>query len=204
MPALRIPESVPFRIDPMRWEDIAEVMEIERRAFSMPWPMRAYEQEILRNPSAHYLVLRPREVRAIGWMVPPSRLPILGYGGFWLVPDEAHISTIAIDVPWRGRGLGELMFLALVEEAIALGAHLITLEVRASNFVAQNLYRKYGLEVVGRRPGYYRDNREDALVMSVEDVHSPAYRERLEALKAQLWVRLQSAGPIPLHRSGAN
>ncbi|WP_322802364.1 ribosomal protein S18-alanine N-acetyltransferase [Thermoflexus sp.] len=188
----------------MRWEDIAEVMEIERRAFSMPWPMRAYEQEILRNPSAHYLVLRPREVRAIGWMVPPSRLPILGYGGFWLVPDEAHISTIAIDVPWRGRGLGELMFLALVEEAIALGAHLITLEVRASNFVAQNLYRKYGLEVVGRRPGYYRDNREDALVMSVEDVHSPAYRERLEALKAQLWVRLQSAGPIPLHRSGAN
>lgn len=204
MPALEIPESVPFRVDPMRWEDIAEVMEIERRAFSMPWPMRAYEQEILRNPNAHYLVLRPREVRTTGLVLPSPRLPILGYGGFWLVPDEAHISTIAIDAPWRGRGLGELMFLALVEEAIALGASLITLEVRASNLVAQNLYRKYGLEVVGRRPGYYRDNREDALVMSVEHVRSPAYRERLEALKAQLWVRLQSAGPIPLHRSGAN
>ncbi len=204
MPALEIPESVPFRVDPMRWEDIAEVMEIERRAFSMPWPMRAYEQEILRNPNAHYLVLRPREVRTTGLVLPSPRLPILGYGGFWLVPDEAHISTIAIDAPWRGRGLGELMFLALVEEAIALGASLITLEVRASNLVAQNLYRKYGLEVVGRRPGYYRDNREDALVMSVEHVRSPTYRERLEALKAQLWVRLQSAGPIPLHRSGAN
>lgn len=203
MPALEIPESVPFRIDPMRWEDITEVIAIERRAFSMPWPMRAYEQELLRNPNAHYLVLRPREVLAVVLTFPP-RLPILGYGGFWLVPDEAHISTIAIDTPWRGRGLGELMFLALVEEAIAWGANLITLEVRASNVVAQNLYRKYGLEVVGRRPRYYRDNNEDALVMSVKGVRSPDYREQLEALKAQLWARLQSAGPIPLHRSGTN
>lgn len=204
MPALELPESVPFRVDPMRWEDIAEVMEIERRAFSMPWPMRAYEQELLRNPNAHYLVLRPRKVRAVGEAFPLPRLPILGYGGFWLVPDEAHISTIAIDMPWRGRGLGELMFLALIEEAIALSANLITLEVRVSNLAAQNLYRKYGLEVVGRRPRYYRDNNEDALVMSVEDVRSPAYRGRLEALKSQLWARLQSAGPISLHRSEAN
>jgi len=204
MPALEIPASVPFRLDPMRWEDIPEVMEIERRAFSMPWPMRAYEQELLRNPNAHYLVLRPREVRAAAPVLPPPRWPILGYGGFWLVPDEAHISTIAIDTPWRGRGLGELTFLALVEEAIARGANLITLEVRVSNTVAQNLYRKYGLEVVGRRPRYYRDNNEDALVMSLEGARSPAYRERLEALKARLWARLQSAGPIPLHRSGAN
>jgi ribosomal-protein-alanine N-acetyltransferase len=204
MPALAIPESVPFQIDPMRWEDIAEVMEIERRTFSMPWPMRAYEQELLRNPNAHYLVLRPREVRTAMPLRPSQRLPILGYGGFWLVPDEAHISTIAVDAPWRGRGLGELMFLALVEEAIAYGANLITLEVRASNAIAQRLYRKYGLEVVGRRPRYYRDNLEDALVMSVEGVRSAAYRERLEALKARLWARLQAAGPISLHRSTPN
>lgn len=197
MTALTIPERVPFRIDPMRWEDVPEVMEIERRAFSMPWPMRAYEQEILHNPNAHYLVLRPRAMRAVAPVFPPRRVPILGYGGFWLVPDEAHISTIAIDAPWRGRGLGELMFLALVEEAIARGANLITLEVRASNLVAQNLYRKYGLEVVGRRPRYYRDNNEDALLMSVEGVRLPAYRQRLEALKARLWDRLAAAGPIP-------
>jgi ribosomal-protein-alanine N-acetyltransferase len=196
--------SVPFQIDPMRWEDVAEVMEIERRTFSMPWPMRAYEQELLRNPNAHYLVLRPREVRTAMPLRLSQRLPILGYGGFWLVPDEAHISTIAVDAPWRGRGLGELMFLALVEEAIAYGANLITLEVRASNAIAQRLYRKYGLEVVGRRPRYYRDNLEDALVMSVEGVRSAAYRERLEALKARLWARLQAAGPISLHRSTPN
>lgn len=204
MPALKIPGSVPFEIEPMRWEDIPEVLEIERRSFSMPWPMRAYEQELLRNPNAHYLVLRPREVRAAVPILLPRRLPILGYGGFWMVPDEAHISTIAIDVPWRGRGLGELMFLALVEEAIALGAELITLEVRVSNHVAQRLYRKYGLEVVGRRPRYYRDNNEDALLMSVEGIRSPAYRERLESLKALLWKRLESAGPISVHRSGSN
>ncbi|MCS7251791.1 MAG: ribosomal protein S18-alanine N-acetyltransferase [Anaerolineae bacterium] len=204
MPALEIPKSVPFRVDPMRWEDIPEVMAIEQRVFSMPWPTRAYEQELLRNPNAHYLVLRPREVRAIARTLPLPQLPILGYGGFWLVPDEAHISTIAIDTPWRGRGLGELMFLALVEEAMAWGANLITLEVRASNQVAQSLYRKYGLEVIARRPRYYRDNNEDALVMSVKDVRSLDYREQLEALKAQLWARLQSAGPIPLHRSATN
>jgi len=204
MPALAIPESVPFQINSMRWEDISEVMEIERRTFSMPWSMRAYEQELLRNPNAHYLVLRPREVRTALLPLPPQRLPILGYGGFWLVPDEAHISTIAVDGPWRGRGLGELMFLALLEEAIACGANLITLEVRASNTVAQRLYQKYGLEIVGRRPRYYRDNLEDALLMSVEEVRSTAYRERLEALKAQLWARLQAAGPISTHRSAPN
>ncbi len=67
---------------------------------------------------------------------------------------------------WRGRGIGELMLLAMIERSIELGAHEVTLEVRVSNTVAQNLYRKYGFEVVGRRPGYYRDNNEDADLMT--------------------------------------
>ena len=91
---------------------------------------------------------------------------MLGYAGLWLLIDEAHISTIAVAPEWRGRGLGELLLASLLERAISIGADVATLEVRASNLVAQNLYRKYRFTVVGVRKGYYTDNFEDALVMT--------------------------------------
>ena len=105
--------------------------------------------------------------------------------------DEAHISTIASDAKWRGHGVGELMLLAMIDRSIELGAHELTLEVRVSNAVAQNLYRKYGFAVVGRRPGYYRDNNEDADLMTLSGVHTAAYRAKLRALREALEGRLR-------------
>jgi ribosomal-protein-alanine N-acetyltransferase len=82
------------------------------------------------------------------------------------------------------------MLLAMIERSSELGAHEVTLEVRVSNTVAQNLYRKYGFEVVGRRPGYYRDNDEDADLMTVSGVYTTEYQAKLKALREALEDRL--------------
>ncbi len=192
-------ESVPpYRVEPMQWDDVPEVMTIERQSFTLPWSDYTYQHEILENNHSHYYVARYTNGQAAGranWL---KRLfqrsrqsPVIGYGGFWLVVDEAHISTIASGESWRGRGIGELMLLAMVERSIELGAVMVTLEVRVSNTVAQNLYHKYGFQVVGRRPRYYRDNDEDADLMTVDQIQSEAYRAKLRDLRAALEDRLR-------------
>jgi ribosomal-protein-alanine N-acetyltransferase len=95
-----------------------------------------------------------------------------------------HISTIAVHPEWRGKRLGELLLLTAMEQALGLGAGLVTLEVRASNDVAQHLYRKYGFRFKGVHRGYYRDG-EDAWLMAVE-VDGRAYRTRLADLRQAL------------------
>jgi ribosomal-protein-alanine N-acetyltransferase len=193
-------ESVPpYKVEPMRWDDVPQVMTIERKSFTLPWSDYTYRHEILENRNAHYFVARRMDQRAVSkpaswWgrlFKRETKAPIVGYGGFWIVIDEAHISTIASDIQWRGHGIGELMLLAMIDRSIELGAHEVTLEVRVSNTVAQSLYRKYGFEVVGRRPGYYRDNNEDANLMTVSSVHTTEYQARLKALREVLEDRLR-------------
>jgi ribosomal-protein-alanine N-acetyltransferase len=193
-----IESAPPYRVELMQWGDVPEVMAIERKSFTLPWSDYTYRHEILENRNAHYFVAR----RVDGWISQPLswwgrlfkrevKAPVVGYGGFWIVVDEAHISTIASDAKLRGRGIGELMLLAMIERSIELGAHEVTLEVRVSNTVAQSLYRKYGFEVVGRRPGYYRDNDEDADLMTVSGVHTAEYQARLKVLREALEDRLR-------------
>jgi ribosomal-protein-alanine N-acetyltransferase len=188
--------------------DIKEIMAIERQSFPLPWSANTYYHEISSNENSHYIVVRQKFYAqpASFWTRwirrgEPQRAPVLGYGGFWLIVDEAHISTIATAPPWRGRGLGELLLLAMIEKGLSLGAHIITLEVRVSNSVAQNLYRKYGFVIVGRRKHYYRDNGEDAFIMTAENVRAPEYAQQLAALQAALLMRLCSR-ESPLHCSG--
>jgi ribosomal-protein-alanine N-acetyltransferase len=191
----------PYRVEPMRWDDVPQVMAIERMSFTLPWSDYTYRHEILENRNAYYFVARRMDERVIRRPVSwwerlfkrEVQAPIVGYGGFWIVVDEAHISTIASDEKWRGYGIGELMLLAMIERSIELGAHEVTLEVRVSNTVAQSLYRKYGFEVVGRRPGYYRDNNEDADLMTVSGVHTEEYQVKLKSLRAALEDRLRRA-----------
>lgn len=116
--------------------------------------------------------------------------PIIGFAGMWMAFDEAHITTIGIEPAKRGIGLGELLLIAMVDEAIARGANWLTLEVRVSNVSAQSLYRKYGFTVHGSRRRYYSDNNEDALIMWSPSLHEPEFRERVEKLRAVLARRL--------------
>lgn len=199
---------LPYRIAPMRLSDLDQVMEIEREAFPAPWPASAYRYELVQNGLSTYLTLRLRHVpptrgwpRAAGlWPRGRPSLSVLAYGGFWIIVDEAHISTLAVHPDWRGRGLGEVMLVSLIDAAILLDAAELTLEVRVSNQAAQNLYRKYAFAIVGRRKRYYRDNDEDALIMTTPRLDEAAFQGDYAARKMALRERLcQSSlvtGPI--------
>jgi ribosomal-protein-alanine N-acetyltransferase len=192
-------DGVAVSFEAMKWDDVPRVMEIERRSFSLPWSSNTYRHELLENANGHYYVLQrrtpERNSQRRGWLARLTRprapdASIVGYGGFWCIADEAHISTIAVEPEWRGRGLGEYLLASLIEQAIALGARQVTLEVRESNRVAQSLYRKYGFRVTGHRPRYYQDNQENALIMGVDGVNTEAYRGTLTQLTRDLSTRL--------------
>ena len=104
--------------------------------------------------------------------------------------EDAHISTIATHPDWRGRGLGELLLVSLLECGEAQGAWQATLEVRASNAIAQALYGKYLFKKVGVRKRYYSDNGEDAIIMTTPRFPSPLFQENLAYRKTLLQTRL--------------
>ena len=152
-------------IKPMRLEDINGVLEIEQMSFPTPWPRDAYYHELRENRLACYLVAQETH-------------RIVGYAGMWVILDEAHVTTIAVDPVHRRRRIGERLLVALIDEAMKRGARWVTLEVRKSNFGAQTLYRKYGFKDIGIRKGYYSDNREDAIVMWTGNLREEAFRDR--------------------------
>jgi ribosomal-protein-alanine N-acetyltransferase len=167
----------------MRLSDISRVMDIERKTFLTPWKANAYEYEITRNRVASYQVLTVT--------YGDHKQTIIGYCGYWNLAGEAHVSTIAVDPLWQGKGLGELLILSILSQACADVARLATLEVRKSNTVAQSLYQKYLFKTVGQRPRYYQ-GKEDALLMTVEPLDDN-YRLFLRQKKRNLFGRL--AGP---------
>jgi len=184
--------GLPYLIEPMRLEDIDEVIRIERASFPSPWSAYSYRYELLYNPVAYYFVVRWQGKGL--WLPNPARwaeeLAILGYGGFRLIAKEAHICTLAVRPSWRGLGIGELLLAIMLGKAVELGAEVATLEVRPSNIVAQNLYRKYGFELVGLRRFYYRDTGEDALLMSTERLTSATFQSRFRTLTRELKEKL--------------
>ncbi len=122
-----------------------------------------------------------------------SAVPVVGYAGLWLMVDEAHVTTIGVHPDHRGQGVGELLFLGLIDIAQQMKARRVTLEVRVSNTTAQALYRKYGMEVAGIRKRYYSDNGEDAYIMWSDPVDSPAFKMRIEKYREELARRLQQS-----------
>jgi [ribosomal protein S18]-alanine N-acetyltransferase len=163
----------PVSVEPMRRSDITAVSAIERRSYATPWHENAYYTE-LSNRSAIYLVAR------LGGEV-------IGYCGMWVIMDEAHITTIAVDPRQRGRKIGERLMLAMMEEAVVIGAARASLEVREHNVAAQNLYRKFGFREAAIRKNYYTDNHENAVVMWVDELRTLAYERRLRELKQALY-----------------
>jgi len=160
-------------VDSMQLADIPRVLEIERQSFPTPWPHDAYTHELKENRLAAYLVARvARE--------------IVGYAGMWIIMDEAHITTIAVDPPHRGQRIGERLLVGLIEAALQRRARWMTLEVRKSNATAQALYKKYGFREIGVRKGYYSDNREDAIVMWTGNLWEPEFQDRVKSLRARL------------------
>ena len=109
--------------------------------------------------------------------------PVLGFAGFWVMADVAHVITIAVHESCRRSGAGELLMLSLIDRALKLEAGVVTLEVRVSNAAAQNLYYKCGFTQVGTRRSYYTDNHEDAFIMTTADITSTAFQAHFKMLK---------------------
>ena len=209
-----------YQLDRMGPQDIDEVARIERRSFTSPWPMAAYRRELRRTEQNTYLVLRTdsdahslddgRGVRAHLPFVNLLRRDssdeahrIAGFAGMWQIYDEAHVTTIAVDPRMRGRGFGEVLFVALLAEATKRGTTWLSLEVRASNRIAQRLYEKYEMAAYSRRKGYYMNDGEDALVMWSRSLRDPAYVARLNALRDQVQRKVGDAVDVPrLHDVG--
>jgi ribosomal-protein-alanine N-acetyltransferase len=206
-----------YLIRPMEKGDLGQVNEIDREAFPSQWPPPNYRQE-LQNRMAHYLVAiddtrttvekAKKPSRLTAWLVPwrkaartrdetPSpkvRQYIAGFTGIWLMADEAHITNIAVTQEYRRRGIGELLLIATIDMARELKAATMMLEARVSNIPAQNLYSKYGFLKTGVRRGYYLDNKEDAVIMSTENIKSDVFQEHLKNLRESLAKKLDQTG----------
>jgi ribosomal-protein-alanine N-acetyltransferase len=167
--------------------DIPQVNEIDHEAFPTMWPPPNYRREL-----GNRIAPPGSSPRLLSWLrrlfsreepAPATREYIFGFAGFWILAGEIHITNIAVREKHRRRGMGELLLISLINMAMKLDAHLITLEVRASNAAAQGLYSKYGFVQVGVRRGYYSDNREDGVLMSLEDITSRPVQANLRRLK---------------------
>ena len=151
-------------IRPMERADVSRVHEIECACFRSPWSKLALAGE-LRNDVAHYLVM---EVDGV----------IAGYGGMWLLFEEAHVTNVAIMPEYRGQGRGKRLMLAMMRYVYKRGAEKMTLEVRETNFVAQHLYERLGFEQNGFRPGYYSDTGEGAKLLWNNNIEETLNQEK--------------------------
>jgi len=199
---------LPYYLRPMRKEDVTQVSEIDREAFPTQWPPPDYRRELqnplarliivgdedktvaepeVKAPNTSGLVSRVRQLfsreRFFGEKPSSGNQYVLGFASIWVMADEAHLTNIAVRKQHQRQGIGELLLISIIDLAAELKADFITLEVRVSNTAAQSLYQKYGFTKVSARPGYYTDNREDALLMSTESTTSASFQARFQQLK---------------------
>ncbi|TAK13027.1 MAG: ribosomal-protein-alanine N-acetyltransferase [Anaerolineae bacterium] len=149
----------------MTTADVDAVFELDQRSFASPWPRRSFEFEVTENEASHQ------------WVAELDGL-VVGAIVVWLLVDEAHIATIAVEPELRGRGIAARLVCAALQALAAQGAVSAALEVRPSNEAALRLYQRFGFVEVGRRKAYYQDNGEDALLMDLNPLDAAAL-ERL-------------------------
>ena len=155
-------------IRPMKRGDIPTVAALEAEIYDQPWSPRVFFDELSLESRTYLAAVEDGSV--------------VGYGGLLRVDTDAHITTIAVAPEVRGRRIGNLLMLALVDAALASGAQHLTLEVRVSNDAAQRLYERFGFTPVGRRKNYYKN--EDALVMWATDIDTPEYAALMRDIRS--------------------
>jgi len=148
-----------IRLVPLAKEHLSDIVRIEKVSNSSPWSEQSFRSE-LTNPQSVFLVALVNG-------------EVVGFGGLWLVVDEAHITTVAVDPERRHQGIGRKLMLELLELAGARGMTCSTLEVRAGNEAALKLYESLGYVRASCRRMYYPDNDEDAVVMWLHCIPSP-------------------------------
>ena len=148
-------DKAKIRVRIAKSSDLDDIYELDMQTFAMPWSKEALSYDILENDNAFVIVAEYEGEFA-------------GYADIWTVLDEADLNSIAVRVDFRRKGIGDAIMLAMTEILSANGVATINLEVRVSNMPAIKLYKKYGFNECGVRPGYYLDNGEDTLIMKRE------------------------------------
>ena len=148
-------DKAKIRVRIAKSSDLDDIYDLDVQTFAMPWSKEALSYDILENDNAFVIVAEYEGEFA-------------GYADIWTVLDEADLNSIAVRVDFRRKGIGDAIMLAMTEMLSANGVATINLEVRVSNMPAIKLYKKYGFNECGVRPGYYLDNGEDALIMKRE------------------------------------
>lgn len=141
-------------LETMNAAHVAQIAALEKICFSDPWSERSIVSE-LDNKLAFWLVATEGET-------------VAGYIGSQTVMEETDMMNVAVHPDYRRQGIAEALVSGLVEHLKAMGSHCLTLEVRASNAPAIALYEKLGFAEIGRRKNYYRNPREDALILRKE------------------------------------
>ena len=143
----------------MTVDDVPAVVDLDQKSFSLPWPERSFRFELTDNPASRCWVA-DLDGKVVGMIV------------VWLIVNEAHVATVATDPEYRRQGIGKRLLAHALRHMIPEGARSSFLEVRESNLVAQEMYRKFGYEITGRRRRYYRDNDEDAILMNLDSLNA--------------------------------
>lgn len=155
MTCLSSAACVPLRFEPMQIDDLDTVLAIERQSLSPPWSRAMFLTELANTRTSRLLVAR----------VGTEQNPVAGYLGYRVVADEMHIVIVAVHPNWRRRGIARQLLEYAMSQARQESCCKATLEVRASNVGAQQLYFQLGFAPVGTRPAYYRRPAEDALIL---------------------------------------
>ena len=136
--------------------DVPAVSRIDQMSFSLPWPEHSFHYEVSENRVARCLVAETEDKRIAAMIVS------------WIIVDEMHIATIATHPDFRRQGIGRQLLTQALLDGREAGARLAFLEVRDGNEAAQAMYREFGFRITGKRARYYRDNGEDAILMTLE------------------------------------
>lgn len=153
----------PFTIRPMIANDLNQVHALEQINFSAPWPLKVFRYELEENEaSSQWVAVLPGE--------DGGDETVVGVVVCWLVVDEIHIANLSVHPDYRRNKIATHLLCTALRELLPQGAVSATLEVRAGNQPAQRLYYRFGFQVMGRRPGYYKDNGEDAILLTLHEL----------------------------------
>jgi ribosomal-protein-alanine N-acetyltransferase len=161
--------------------DLPDVVALDHRCFGGLWSEAAYRREV-DSPNSDLLLLE-------GDPAVDGAQTVIGIGCSWAILEEAHITILGIAPESRGLGLGKGLLIALLQAAISRGLAHATLEVRASNHVAQSLYRQLGFQIAGERRHYYADG-ESALILWKNGLQYPDFTKTLKRHRDRLSPRL--------------
>ncbi|WP_088240956.1 ribosomal protein S18-alanine N-acetyltransferase [Calothrix rhizosoleniae] len=168
-----------IKLKPVTAEDLDAVVTLDRICFGRLWSLETYQRE-LDSPYCDLL----------GLFSTLSSEKLLAMGCFWSILEEAHVTILAVNPQYHHQGLGQAILYFLLKSAYDRGLERATLEVRVSNSPAISLYQKFGFKRAGKRPNYYQDNGEDALILWLSGMQQPQFQTTLAQWYTMICDRL--------------